>query len=114
VAQATIRVENPNPFPIRLSKVSYDVVLDQRVTGHGETASSLEIPGHGTAEAPVWMRAPIREAMAAAAVLMLMGEVPYELRMTAYLWTPLKDVEIPVSDEGVVKMQDLLPPGLGR
>ncbi|MBI5497149.1 MAG: LEA type 2 family protein [Deltaproteobacteria bacterium] len=107
--EAVVRIDNPNVFPLLLERVEYQLELDHRVTAHGETTASLTVPPRGTADGPVRLRAPFREALAAGAVLLLMGEIPYTLTMTAYLSTPIRPLAIPLIEEGKLSLRDMVP-----
>ncbi len=104
-----LRVDNPNVFPLHLEKVSYVLELDHKLAGEGETTAPLEIPGHGSATAPLDLRTAHREALAAGAALLLLGRVPYTLRMTAHLATPVGAIGLPIIDEGVVELRNGVP-----
>lgn len=106
---AVLRVDNPNIFPIHLEKVSYVLELDHKTAGDGETTAPLQVPARGSATAPMDLRTPHREALAAGAALLLLGKVPYTLRMTAHLSTPVGPVGLPILDEGVVELRNGVP-----
>ena len=110
VAQGTIKVENPNPFPVRLQKVSYAMTFEGRPTATGETMAPLDVPAGGTATAPVTIRAPVRAALAAGAVLFLMGELPYQLDLTLDFWSPVGSISVPLTQDGTLALRDLVPP----
>jgi LEA14-like dessication related protein len=109
-AQGTILVENPNPFPLRLDRVAYALTFEGRPTATGETTEPMDVPARGTVTAPVTMRAPVRAALAAGAVLLLMGELPYTLTLKLHFWSPVGSISVPLQQEGRLALRDLVPP----
>ncbi|MEW5847223.1 MAG: LEA type 2 family protein [Myxococcota bacterium] len=115
VAEAQLNIDNPNPFPLRMEKVSYALTFEGRPTARGETVDSVEVPARGSALAKVTLRAPYRAVAAAGAVLLLMGELPYTLEMWVDFYTPLGPARVPVKEEGKLTLPQLLnmpPPGV--
>jgi len=107
LAEVLINVENPNPFPIRMDKVTYDLSFENRPTATGETLQPLTIPARGNTLTTVQLRAPLQSVMAAGAVLLFMGEVPYTLTMTAHFNTPAGQVKVPIRHEDKLRLLEL-------
>lgn len=107
VAEVTMQVDNPNPFPLHMQRVSYALTFENRPTATGETNQPLDIPAKGNVLAPVTLKAPFRAGLTAGAVLLLMGEIPYTLEMKVAFATPLGPITIPVTQKGKLQLPDV-------
>ena len=92
---------SPSPRPSRILERSAKTPVD-RTAPHGVTAQAVEIPARNSRVVPVNIRAPFRESLAAGAVLLLMGRLPYALRMTLHLDTPVGAIPLPLTHEGTL------------
>lgn len=109
LAEAVLDIENPNPVPIRLDRVTYELTVENRPTATGQTTEPIEIPARGNTLTPVQLRAPYNSVLAAGAVLFFMGELPYVLTMTAHFETPIGTVKVPIRHEDKLRINDILP-----
>jgi LEA14-like dessication related protein len=107
ITEVALRVENRNPFPLFLSRVTYSVAFEGRPTAHGETVDPLDIPANGRRLVHVKMRAPYGPALAAGAVLLLIGEIPYTLKMELHFEARIGTLVVPVTDEGRLTVSNL-------
>jgi len=101
------RIENPNPYGVRLARVAFGLDVEgQRVT-RGEVAGGLEVPANGAA--PVRFAARLRYADVPRFVELVRtrDRVAYALRGAVGVDTPLGVVELPLSHDGEVVLPRL-------
>jgi LEA14-like dessication related protein len=101
----TCRVENPNPFPLSVSRVRFDVLLEGRPAAKGavDTAFAIpaaadSIPGRGSITFPVAVR--ISALPGFAKVMATEKEAGYALAGAVAFRAPAGVVEVPIAYEG--------------
>jgi LEA14-like dessication related protein len=53
--RVSLKVENPNPFPMALSSFAYELYGEGRFWADGQEKNVLQIPAHGTAETRLFL-----------------------------------------------------------
>lgn len=110
LAKVLLRVENPNPFPILVERVDWELDVEGRSTAVGQTTDPVRVPPLGHQDVGVDVRAGHRESLGAGALLMMTGRAPYTLRMTLQVGTPLGHMGLPLRQTGELALVDLLGP----
>lgn len=102
------RVDNPNPFPLSVSRVRFAIQLDGRAAAAGEVANAFaipamtpdRIPGQGSVTFPVAIR--FGSIPGFAALMATKREAPYVLSGAVAFSTPYGVVEVPMATGGVL------------
>lgn len=103
------RIENPNPFPLSVVKVSYGLALEGRAAAKGANATPVVIeaggpgaPGRGAFVVPVSVR--FADVPAFAPLLARDRDAEYALTGEVIFHTPAGDVRVPLSQTGRIGM----------
>jgi LEA14-like dessication related protein len=109
------RIENPNPFPLSVVKVSYALALEGRAAAKGSNATPIVIeagalgapgapvvPGRGAVVVPVSVR--FADVPAFAPLLVRDRDAAYALTGEVTFHTPAGDVRVPLSQTGRLGM----------
>jgi LEA14-like dessication related protein len=102
------RVDNPNPFPLSVTRVRFAIQLEGKPAAAGEVASAFEIPamapdripGQGAVSFPVAIQ--FGSIPGFAAVMAARREAGYTLSGAVAFNTPFGVVEVPISTGGVL------------
>ena len=107
-ADATLVVENPNPFPLVADRFTWQVALAGHPAGGGESIEGVTVPGFGTATVPVRLSMPTHQVLGSCWGIITEGTIPYRLDVVVYLNSKLGSFQIPVWTEGSVEIPALL------
>jgi LEA14-like dessication related protein len=102
------RVDNPNPFPLSVSRVRFGLLLEGKPAAQGEVASAFAIPamapdlvpGSGSITFPVAIR--FGSVPGFARVMATKKEAAYTLTGAVAFSTPHGVVEVPIQGGGVL------------
>ncbi len=100
-------VSNPNPFPLPVTAVDYEVIFDQKKFAGGETQGSFTVPANGTDSFAISVDLDFLSSATHLKSLMSGGlreNIAYELRGRLAVDIPLVN-PIPFSNSGVINMR---------
>ena len=102
-------IDNPNPFPLSVARVSYGLALEGRSAASGTIATPLEVApavpegaGHGAIVVPVTVR--FSDVPAFGALLQGDHEAAYVLGGEVVFETPAGAIAVPITQAGRVAM----------
>ncbi|MGB8931448.1 MAG: LEA type 2 family protein [Anaeromyxobacteraceae bacterium] len=102
------RVDNPNPFPLSVSRVRFDVLLEGKPAAQGDVSAAFaipamtpdRIPGSGSISFPVAIR--FGAVPGFAAVMATQKEAGYALTGAVSFSTPFGVVDVPIQGGGTL------------
>jgi len=101
-ATFTIRVDNPNAFPIFLSGVDYGMSLNGHLVADGSYAASTKIPAGGSKRLDMPVKIRIAEILTLIPSFLSQGQVKYDL--VGKVRTPL--ISLPFKKTGGIGVKE--------
>lgn len=105
--KATFKVENPNPFGLKLSGGSYGFSFDGRKLFDGVLDQALELPASATTLITVPIRVPFDAIPHLLTTLATRESALYQVDGTVKVRTPISDVALPFSWKGTLPIPKL-------
>lgn len=100
-------ISNPNPFPLPVKSVRYDLRLDNQTFASGTTSSGFRVAARGDGEFDIGVKLNLRQSMPQVAALLrggLRDTVDYELHGSLDVDIPFAR-PIPFSSSGTVRLR---------
>jgi LEA14-like dessication related protein len=100
-------VTNPNPFPLPVRSIRYDLRVDDRTFAGGETQSNFVVSARGDGKFVIGVELDLLQSVSQLATLFKGGTpraVPYELQGTLAVDIPFAR-PIPFSSSGIVRLR---------
>jgi LEA14-like dessication related protein len=101
------RLENPNPYGVRLAKVAYGLDVEGQQVTRGEVAGGLDVPASGAAPVRFTARLRYADVPRFLEVVRTRDRVAYALQGSVGVDTPIGVVELPLGHDGEVALPRL-------
>ena len=78
-----VSVNNPNPYPINISALSYNVEVDKRAVGAGELENPAQVAANGTSVVPIPVAIKYSDLLSSVTDLFRKKASPYRIKGSA-------------------------------
>lgn len=113
-ATVVVTVSNPNADPVRIGRVRYRLTFPGGVESGGTVRVNDSVPAGGQLDVDLPVQVAIRRLLPAAAPLLLLGELPYDLEAGASVGAPFFGSTIDLQTSSALRLDlplELVRPG---
>jgi LEA14-like dessication related protein len=105
VLATSIKVYNPNAYPLQLKSASVDIFINDNFLGHSSLDSLITLPGRDTTAIPIRLTASAKDLLSNSVRVFLNPDVKLRLKGNARAGRSGFFVNVPIEYEGMQRIE---------